>query len=125
MTNSWMDSALCAEIGGDDWFPEIGGENGKRAKQICASCNVVQQCLEYALTHGITEGIWGGQSPQERAKLRRPNRLYPNLIVGQRTVEWADVVSAYEASVPVAEIAGRFGISQRSVYRIVAESRAA
>lgn len=66
----WTDGALCSQIGQDMFFPEKG-EPSKPAKQICRSCEVKTQCLEYALSHGENFGVWGGLSARERTKLRR------------------------------------------------------
>jgi WhiB family redox-sensing transcriptional regulator len=42
------------------------------AKRVCLSCEVRQQCLEYALTTREPYGIWGGLTELERrARLHR------------------------------------------------------
>ncbi|MCY4068601.1 MAG: WhiB family transcriptional regulator [Acidimicrobiaceae bacterium] len=40
-----------------------------RAKDICATCSVQPQCLQYALDIGEQHGIWGGLNEIERRKL--------------------------------------------------------
>jgi WhiB family redox-sensing transcriptional regulator len=40
-----------------------------RAKAICASCNVVDSCLRWALLAREPYGVWGGTSPEEREAL--------------------------------------------------------
>lgn len=75
---SWQDDALCAEIGGDTWYPDKG-QSPKDAKGICYECPVRTQCLQYALDHDERFGVWGGLSETERRKLaagrpRRPQR---------------------------------------------------
>lgn len=68
----WMDDALCAEIGTEMFFPEEGnphGVNYAHGKQVCAACPVAMQCLEYALDNEIAEGLWGGVSPRDRARM--------------------------------------------------------
>lgn len=64
----WMDDARCAQIGGDDWFPEWG-DNERAAKTVCESCHVRQQCLDYAIRHHINDGIWGGVSERQRRRI--------------------------------------------------------
>lgn len=66
----WQDRALCAQIGGDEWFPPKGGSS-RAAKAVCRSCEVRAECLEYALDHDIFFGIWGGLSERERRRLSR------------------------------------------------------
>jgi WhiB family redox-sensing transcriptional regulator len=41
------------------------------AKRVCDSCHVREECLEYALSNGIADGIWGGLTKQERKRIRR------------------------------------------------------
>lgn len=64
----WMDQARCAQIGGDKWFPEWGG-NERDPKAVCESCDVRQQCLDYAIKHRINDGIWGGVSERQRRRI--------------------------------------------------------
>lgn len=41
----------------------------REAKKICASCSVVSECLDYALTTRQKFGVWGGTSEDERRKI--------------------------------------------------------
>jgi WhiB family transcriptional regulator, redox-sensing transcriptional regulator len=41
----------------------------QRAKAVCATCSVAARCLDWALTNGEPYGIWGGLTPDERARL--------------------------------------------------------
>jgi len=66
----WQDQALCAEVDPDLHFPEKGGST-REAKQVCRSCEVRAECLEYALEHDERFGIWGGMSERERRRLKR------------------------------------------------------
>lgn len=70
----WRDSALCAQVDPEAWFPAKGQPN-KDAKRICRSCEVRVECLEYALSQEEDEpGVWGGLSERERRRLRRERR---------------------------------------------------
>ena len=79
----WTEEALCAEIGGDIFFPKKGGST-REAKAICAQCPVRQECLDYALDYEShnhpgadtrhPHGIWGGLSERERRALLRERR---------------------------------------------------
>ena len=66
----WHDKALCAQTDPDAFFPEKGGST-REAKRICESCEVRQECLEYALANDERFGIWGGLSEMERRRLRK------------------------------------------------------
>lgn len=41
------------------------------AKSICMQCEVRNECLEYALTNSIREGVWGGMSASDRSRMRK------------------------------------------------------
>jgi WhiB family transcriptional regulator, redox-sensing transcriptional regulator len=66
----WQERALCAQTDPEAFFPEKGGST-REAKQICNSCDVRSECLEYALGHDERFGIWGGLSERERRRLKR------------------------------------------------------
>ena len=67
---SWQTDALCAQTDPESFFPEKGGST-RDAKRICTSCDVRDECLEYALHNDERFGIWGGLSERERRKLKR------------------------------------------------------
>ena len=67
---AWTALALCAEVGGDFFYPEKGGSS-RDARSICASCPVRGQCLADALTrmgeYGSGKyGVWGGTTFNQR-----------------------------------------------------------
>lgn len=68
----WREGAACADRPEVDFFasPEAG-EEVRRAKAICASCPVLDDCLAFAIETNQTDGIWGGHTSKERARLRR------------------------------------------------------
>jgi len=41
-------------------------EREARAKEICSTCSVVGDCLDYALEIREPHGIWGGMNETER-----------------------------------------------------------
>lgn len=65
----------CRESDPDAWFPDFenpkGGWRYSSAKKLCEKCPVRNLCLEYALINDEVDGLWGGMTPKERAKLRR------------------------------------------------------
>jgi WhiB family redox-sensing transcriptional regulator len=44
-------------------------ERERRAKLICQTCSVQNDCLNYALQIGEQHGIWGGLNATERKEL--------------------------------------------------------
>lgn len=45
-----------------------------RAKAICASCPVIDECRRWALSTREPYGVWGGLTADEREALRSPGR---------------------------------------------------
>lgn len=68
-TEKWMESAVCASADPEEWFPEKGVRAAK-AKKICATCPVIDECLQFAIDNNEV-GIWGGTSRRERVRLMR------------------------------------------------------
>lgn len=68
----WMDDALCAQVGGDWWFPKpgSGASEAANARRICAQCPIAtrEACLEFGRDDDF--GIYGGLLPSERRALR-------------------------------------------------------
>ncbi len=64
----WKSKAKCkdAEFADINFFPKTG-DSAIEAKQVCAVCPVMMECLIYALEANEPCGIWGGAS----AKMRR------------------------------------------------------
>ena len=66
----WQERALCAQTDPEALFPEKGGST-REAKKVCLTCEVRDECLEYALMNDERFGIWGGLSERERRKLKK------------------------------------------------------
>ncbi len=69
----WQDFALCAQTDPDIFFPEKGGSTTP-ATSVCSACSVRSQCLDYAISHDIRHGIWGGMSDNDRRRISRERR---------------------------------------------------
>lgn len=65
---AWQADALCAQVDPELFFPEKGG-SGTPAKNICRSCDVAAECLEYSLLINAEFGVWGGLSAKARNRL--------------------------------------------------------
>lgn len=69
----WMDRGACVGLaGGEDlFFPGRGDiKSVNKAKAVCATCPVIDECLEYALANNEHWGVWGGRSERERKRMR-------------------------------------------------------
>ena len=72
---NWRARAACRGADPELFFP-IGRDDVDRpeidaAKEICAGCSVLDECLAYALTTHQPDGIWGGLTTSERRRLAR------------------------------------------------------
>jgi Transcription factor WhiB len=90
------------------------GEPAEPARQICAGCPVRQPCLDYALGHGITHGIWGGLTERDR----RPLRVH-HTAAARRERDQA-IAAAAAAGTTLAAISRTFGLTATSVSRVLA-----
>ncbi len=70
----WQERALCAQTDPEAFFPEKGGST-REAKRVCLTCDVRNECLEYALGHDERFGIWGGLSERERTQAQEARGL--------------------------------------------------
>ncbi len=73
MGNEWMAAGSCRDVPADMFFP-TSGRGVNEAKRICAACEVVTTCLEFALSENIEHGIWGAKSERERRRILRARR---------------------------------------------------
>jgi WhiB family redox-sensing transcriptional regulator len=72
--DTWLSLGSC--IGKDPqlFFPT--DSRGVRIAQIvCSTCAVKSDCLNYALDHKISYGVWGGVSERGRRRLGRARAL--------------------------------------------------
>jgi WhiB family redox-sensing transcriptional regulator len=73
---AWQVKAECRGPQAEVFFPPPQFERKvdrlqreRRAKKICAQCNVKDLCLEYSLSIREPHGIWGGLNEAERREL--------------------------------------------------------
>ncbi|MEX1005590.1 MAG: WhiB family transcriptional regulator [Acidimicrobiia bacterium] len=69
----WHTRAACADVddgpfAGRHTFTE---EAEQAARDVCQDCVVREECLAFALAHGVRHGVWGGFNHAERRRLRR------------------------------------------------------
>ena len=74
--SDWRADALCAQVGGDMFFPETTDTSATRAaKRICADCLVRAECLNEALQADTNPpGVLGGTSKGDRRRIRAAMR---------------------------------------------------
>jgi WhiB family redox-sensing transcriptional regulator len=75
--SDWRHRAACLDEDPEAFFPV--GVSGpavmqtEQAKAVCSGCDVVAECLNWALETGQDSGVWGGLDEHERRKLKRRN----------------------------------------------------
>jgi WhiB family transcriptional regulator, redox-sensing transcriptional regulator len=145
----WRCWAACRGVDPELFFPV--GEYGPalaqivRAKEVCAGCPVVAECLSFALV-AIPEGVAGGLTGEERRVLRGKRRrksgvpaglpggvdgqVVASLVAGMRVpgvslLELAHAaVGLYRDGCGPGSIAARLGVDARLVYRWLERHRA-
>lgn len=73
----WEEEAACRDVPGHLFFPESGDPlSAGDMRKFCSTCPVQLPCLQYAMAHPDTEGIWGGTTETDRRRLRRLRNGY-------------------------------------------------
>ena len=111
----WVDRAACRGADLHVFFPGRG-ESAEPARRICARCAVRQPCLEYAISHGITHGIWGGLAERDRRALRTRH------VAAARRERDEAIAAAAAAGYTTAAIGRAFSLARTSVSRVLAHT---
>jgi len=65
---AWMIYGSCRGVD-PAWFFPSDGSGVEAAQRVCTKCRVRLECLEYALTCRLDQGVWGGTSERERQRI--------------------------------------------------------
>jgi WhiB family redox-sensing transcriptional regulator len=86
---TWRERAACLGMDRGLWFPAIpesrtkaGRERVQHARDVCKSCPVRLECLEYAVRTWQAYGIWGGLDPEQRRRSRFCRRVRHESLAG-------------------------------------------
>lgn len=71
--NSWIYEGKCADEDPEMFFSK-DEQVQKIAKQICETCDVKAECLDFAIKQNQS-GVWGGTSDKERRQFKYNQRL--------------------------------------------------
>lgn len=68
----WAERAACRGMNPETFMPrrEDSNETLAAIKRVCERCEVIEDCLAYALPHRNLIGVWGGTTAKERRRLR-------------------------------------------------------
>jgi WhiB family redox-sensing transcriptional regulator len=68
---SWQEHASCRNTESNLFFPPSYNRSALAVpRRYCQVCPVADACLEYAITSGTDEGIWGGATPTQRTRAK-------------------------------------------------------
>jgi WhiB family redox-sensing transcriptional regulator len=113
-SSDWTDSAACMDVDPDHFFSETA-KSIQDAKQICSTCVVRVDCLDYALENEEQFGIWGGLTHRERKRLQRNqstlNRFATYLGVGKAKAAQPLSLPEEAAIAPKDVVGERFPVS--------------
>ncbi len=70
---SWRAGGACRGLDPTIFYPSTD-EEAQVAKAVCERCEVREPCLEHALIHRESDGIWGGATEKERRRMLRQRR---------------------------------------------------
>ena len=73
MDTTWMATGNCNNHPPAVFFPS-DGVGVETAKEICSSCPVKEECLDYALEHRVDHGVWGATSERQRRRILKARR---------------------------------------------------
>ena len=74
----WTEDAACKGMT-EIMFPVRGDVGGvARAKAICASCPVIDECLDFVSHNPEKYGVWAGIAGKEITEERRRRLIIPN-----------------------------------------------
>ena len=66
----WADHAACLREEPELFFPIGTSSQIEEAKAVCNRCPVIDACLRFAMENGMTAGVWGGLTEDERRALK-------------------------------------------------------
>lgn len=68
---TWHNDANCVGLDTSLFFYERNEpKKREQARAVCAGCLVREECLNFALTNNIIDGMWGGKSGRERRQIK-------------------------------------------------------
>ena len=111
----WRDRAACRGADLHVFFPGRG-ESAEPARQICARCPVREPCLDYAISHGIVHGVWGGLAERDRRALRTRH------VSAARRERDEAITTAAATGYTTAAIGRAFSLARTSISRVLAHT---
>ena len=119
VTPAWMADGDCVTEDPRWWDDEASETDKARAIAICAECPVREMCAAWAAKNEVG-GVWGGVDQAERDRKRR-GRKFVTMEDRRADLDWRTDVASCK---PAADLATKWGVSERTIYRWRAEQAA-
>ena len=120
----WRDDASCRHTDPDLHFPVAHTQGWKtqtrQAKQVCAGCPVIEQCLKWALETEQSAGVWGGLSEQERKQMLRMSKTQTERCWDRQ--EWIE--EQLERGASQRDIARQLNVTRSVVCKVIPQFEA-
>ena len=76
-SHTWRDKAACLNSDPEIFFPDPSDvETALKAKAVCDTCPVIDECGRFAIRTRQPEGIWGGLNKQGRKRRAESEQLH-------------------------------------------------
>lgn len=76
---NWRDKAECADLDTEKFWAV---PNERLAAYYCAACASKNNCLRYAVSKRVDEGVWGGYRFQRGVRRPLADPLPPGRLIG-------------------------------------------
>lgn len=79
-STAWQEHAACINVDTAIFFPNSSSTSKAAStawntpKLICDTCPVRLKCLDFAIKWRLTNGMYGGKTPEERNKIRQQRK---------------------------------------------------
>ena len=106
----------------DLFFPDSQAELAERLpllREICDTCDHKAECLDYAITESIKDGVWGGFSPDQRKSFARKRRGMKSGV----QYSMRETIKYLSLGWTISDIATLRGISEDSIRRQLARAK--
>ena len=71
LVTNWRDLAACRATDPEMFFNATSPVAVDAARAVCDNCPVIRECRDWATTHHINYGIWGGLTVKQRRQHRQ------------------------------------------------------
>lgn len=110
----WTERGACREMPKDIFYDD---SRVSEAREVCATCPVRQECLDWAVAHDEAYGVWGGKTVDERdtESRRRVKRFGTRRRSGLTLGERVAIARLKRAGYSVKDLKARYQVSGQAI----------